>query len=78
MRGSNPFWRGLWERERTRTAAFYAVLVGGLAAMAFEDTGIAMLAIMVLVSVLAVIYYESDARTRSSGRGEDPVPTPGG
>lgn len=80
MRGSNPFWRGLWERERTRTAAFYSILVGGLAAMAFEDTGIAMLAIMVLVSVLAMIYYESDARTRSSRPGKDPadVPIPGG
>ncbi|MFH1151018.1 MAG: hypothetical protein V1748_11150 [Actinomycetota bacterium] len=57
MRGPGPFWRGLWERERTRTAAFYAILVGGLVAMLFEDTGTGMLAIMMLVSTLALVYY---------------------
>lgn len=57
IRGRTPFPRMLWEKNRPQAAALFSLLVGGLVAMLFNDTGITILAAMMLVSTLSVAYY---------------------
>ncbi|MBU4490810.1 MAG: hypothetical protein KKE79_09285 [Actinobacteria bacterium] len=61
IRRPRSFWSGLWESDRPRAAALFALLFGGLVAVVFNDTGIAMLAAMMLVTTLALAYYVTSA-----------------
>ena len=63
IRRPRSFWTELWKNDRQRSAALFALLFGGLIAVVFNDTGIAMLAAMMVVTTLALAYYvTSDAR----------------
>lgn len=57
IRRPRSFWLELWESIRSRAAALFALLFGGLVALVFNDTGIAMLAAMMLVTFLSLSYY---------------------
>ncbi|MBU4174562.1 MAG: hypothetical protein KKB90_09560 [Actinobacteria bacterium] len=51
----------LWKNDRPRSAALFALLFGGIIAVVFNDTGIAMLAAMMVVTTLALAYYVTSA-----------------
>jgi len=51
----------LQKNDRPRSAALFALLFGGLIAVLFNDTGIAMLAAMMVVTTLALAYYVTAA-----------------
>jgi hypothetical protein len=57
FRRPGSFWEKRWEVEKRLTATLYSLVVGSLVALVFNDTGISMLAVMTLVSVLAVAFY---------------------
>ncbi|MFH1148834.1 MAG: hypothetical protein V1748_00005, partial [Actinomycetota bacterium] len=56
MRRPGSAWASAWERERWRMAAFFSLLTGSLVAFFLEDTGIAMMGVMMLVSTLVLSY----------------------
>lgn len=58
MRRPDSLWAAGWEREKSMMAAFYSLLAGSLVAFFIEDTGIAMLGVMMLVSALLLCYHE--------------------
>ncbi len=57
MKNPQSFWRRRWEEERLQTATLFSLVLGSLIVMVFEDTGVAMLGTMTLVSALAMSYY---------------------
>ncbi|MDD5748066.1 MAG: hypothetical protein PHP64_03290 [Actinomycetota bacterium] len=56
IKSRKPFVNLLWNNYLAETSASFSILVGGLVALVFNDSGISMLAIMILVSVLALLY----------------------
>jgi hypothetical protein len=68
MRRPASFWRRRWEEERLQTATLFSLVVGSLVAMVFEDTGIAIMGVMTLVSFLVMAYYlTADGNAQSTG-----------
>lgn len=57
MRRRDSFWTGLWVSDRFRMGALYALLVGGLVGLVFNDTGMTLLGIIVVISVLVLCDY---------------------
>jgi hypothetical protein len=84
MRRPGSIWETFWLTERARTAGLYALLIGAIFCLVFEDTGITMLGAIIIVSVLAACYYAAtDGFPVIAWRAEDftvaaPGPTPGG
>ena len=66
FRRPGSFWEKRWEGERLQTATLFSLVVGSLVALVFNDTGIAMLAVMTLVSVLAMAFYLTPDRAEES------------
>lgn len=60
LRHPRSVWAGEWERNRPRMAAFFSLLVGAVVALLFNDTGIAMLGSMALVTGSSICYYISE------------------
>jgi hypothetical protein len=60
------FWESRWEAEKLQTATLFSLVVGSLVALVFNDTGIAMMAVMTLVSVLAMAFYLFQGRVEKS------------
>ena len=61
IRRPRSFWTELWKNDGPRSAALFALLFGGIIAVVFNDTGIAMLAAMMVVTTLALAYYVTSA-----------------
>lgn len=78
MKRPGSIWAERWASDRGRTAAIYSLAIGGLVALTFNDTGIAMMGCMFQVSAIAFMYYVATGAipwARSSGQG---AATPGG
>jgi hypothetical protein len=60
------FWEKRWEEEKLQTATLFSLVVGSLVALVFNDTGIAMMALMTLVSILAMAFYLFEGRGEKS------------
>jgi hypothetical protein len=72
------FWARQWKADRPRTAALFSLLVGGLVGFAFNDTGITMLAVTALLSLLVLSYYSLTGAFPAGEDGSGPPATPGG
>lgn len=57
LRAPRSKWRPAWGRYPGRMAAFYSLAVGSVVALVFNDTGIAMMGMIAVVSSLAACYY---------------------
>lgn len=57
LRAPRSPWGPAWERYPWRIAAFYSLAVGSLVSLVFNDTGIAMMGMIAVVSSLAACYY---------------------
>jgi hypothetical protein len=57
LRRPGSFWRRRWEGEKLQTATLFSLVVGSLVALVFNDTGVAMLGMMTVITVLAMSYY---------------------
>jgi len=66
FRRPDSFWEKRWESQRLQTATLFSLVVGSLVALVFNDTGIAMLAVMTLVSVLAMAFYLTPDRAEEN------------
>jgi len=56
MRRPGSFWTVYWERRRPVMAALYSVMVGGVVGLVLNDTGIAMLGAMMVITVIVLSY----------------------
>ncbi len=74
LRRPDSFWRKRWEEEKLQTATLFSMVVGSLVALVFNDTGVAMLGVMTLVTVLAMIYYLLREGGRATRRTRPDVP----
>ncbi len=59
LRSPGSRWSRAWERDRSHMAAYYSLAVGSVVALVFNDTGIAMMGMIAVVSMLAGSYYAS-------------------
>jgi hypothetical protein len=57
LRRRDSFWRKRWSDQKLETATLFSLVVGGLVALVFNDTGVAMLGVMAAITVLAMSYY---------------------
>lgn len=63
MKGRSPLWRASWAEHPAFSAALFSISIGSIAALLFNDTGIAMMGAMVMVSVPAVVFHFSGLST---------------
>jgi hypothetical protein len=65
MKRPGSYWSKRWEEEKVQTAALFSLVTGSLVALVFNDTGPAMMGVMILISVLAMGHYlnRGDRRT---------------
>ena len=57
MKKPDSFWGGAWTRDRAWTAALFSLAVGSVVALVFNDTGIAMMGTMVMVTIPVATWH---------------------
>lgn len=57
LRRPGSFWSRRWEEEKLQTATLFSLVVGGLVALVFNDTGVAILGVITGITMLAMSYY---------------------
>jgi hypothetical protein len=67
MRGPSLLWRESWRVSPEFTAALFAISIGSVVALLFNDTGLTMMGTMMLVTIPAVTFH-------FTRKGSDPVP----
>ncbi len=71
LRRPGSFWTVRWKDEKVQTATLFSLVVGGLVALVFNDTGAAMLGVMAGITALAMSYYLMRELELKSGSGPD-------
>jgi magnesium-transporting ATPase (P-type) len=51
------FWSSRWASDRAWTAALFALTIGSVVALVFNDTGITMMGTMVMVTIPVATYH---------------------
>lgn len=57
MKKPKSFWSGRWETDRAWTAALFSLAVGSVVALVFNDTGIAMMGSMVMITIPVATWH---------------------
>ena len=57
MKRPGSMWRERWKTDTAWTAGLFAILLGSIVALVFNDTGIAMMGSMVMVTVPVLVYH---------------------
>jgi hypothetical protein len=57
MKRPSSWWKERWEVDRTWTGALFAIMVGSVVALVFNDTGIGMMGTMVMVTIPVAISH---------------------
>jgi hypothetical protein len=74
LRRPESLWRRRWSEEKLQTATLFSLVIGSLVAMVFEDTGVAIMGVMTLVSFLVMAYYLSAGESATAAPGlRDPA-----
>jgi len=57
MKRPDSFWSRRWASDRAWTAALFSLAVGSVVALVFNDTGIAMMGSMVMITIPVATYH---------------------
>ena len=65
MKKPGSFWERNWAGDRAWTAGLFAVAIGSVVGLVFNDTGITMMGMMVMVTIPVVVWHFTGAQVRS-------------